>query len=87
MPRPWSAMIRCAFVAFSELVHATPLSASIQSISAWKPSVSYTVITSCWIAAVRSSPRPVSITGLGRGVNVPSTPRSNSMKTRFQNSR
>ena len=40
MPRPWSAMIRWAFVAFSELVHATPLSASIQSINAWKPSVS-----------------------------------------------
>ena len=40
MPRPWSAMIRWAFVAFSELAHATPLSASIQSINAWKPSVS-----------------------------------------------
>ena len=40
IPRPWSAMILCAFVAFSELLQATPLSASIQSISAWKPSVS-----------------------------------------------
>src|ERR671925_595601 len=44
-------------------------------------------MTPCWTAAVRSSPRPVSMTGFGSSVSAPSAARSYCMKTRFQNSR
>ena len=42
--------------------------------------------TSWTSIAQRSRPIPVSMFCLGSGVSEPSTPRSNSMKTRFQNS-
>ena len=38
----------------------------------------------CTTAAMRSSPMPVSIEGLGSGVRRPEASRSNCMKTRFQ---
>ena len=46
MLRPWSARMRCAFVAAGESPYATPDSAAIQSMICRKPSVSYTDMTS-----------------------------------------
>jgi hypothetical protein len=40
MPRPWSARMRCAFVAAAESPYATPDSDAIQSMICWYPSVS-----------------------------------------------
>ena len=46
--------------------------------------MSQTESTPCSTAAMRSSPAPVSMLGLGSGVRVPSAAWSNCMKTRFQ---
>jgi hypothetical protein len=51
-----------------------------------KPSVSKIESASCTSIAQRSRPMPVSMFCFGSGVTEPSAPRSNSMKTRFQNS-
>ena len=51
-----------------------------------KPSVSKIESTPWTSIAQRSRPIPVSMFCFGSGVSEPSTARSNSMKTRFQNS-
>ena len=87
MPRPWSARMRCAFVAAGESPYATP---GLGGDPLHDSLVAVRLVdgrTSCRIAAPRSSPRPVSMFCFGSGVSVPSACSSYSMKTRFQNSR
>ena len=66
---------------------ARPDSSSPSSTSGRSWSVSNTDSTPWRIAAMRSSPMPVSMFRLGSGVSEPSAPSSYCMKTRFQYSR
>src|SRR5208283_663658 len=52
-----------------------------------KRSVSKLFLLPCKTAVILSSPMPVSILGLGRGVRVPNSSRLNCMNTRFQSSK
>ena len=87
MPREWSARIRIARVVFWSASYVRPESSSASSMSGRKRSVSKTESASCWMSAIRSRPRPVSMFWFGRSVIEPSSWSSFAMKTRFQYSR
>ena len=80
-------MIRIARVACSSEPYLRSESSSARSTSGRKPSVSKTEPTSWRIAAIRSSPMPVSMLRWGSSVRLPSSCSSSAMKTWFQYSR
>ncbi len=61
-----------------------PVSCSEAAIRVRNRSVSKTLVCPCSTVVMRSSPMPVSIEGLGRGLRAPSDCWSNCMNTRFQ---
>ena len=66
-------MIRIARVTLGSDPYVRPESSSASSISGVNASVSKTESTPCWITAIRSSPRPVSMLRCGRSVSEPSS--------------
>jgi hypothetical protein len=82
--RAWSAITRIETSSASRTPYALPARRSTWPISGRIRSVRKFEGTPWTTAAIRSSPIPVSIEGLGSGVSRPSALRSNCMKTRFQ---